>query len=56
MQVATIQTTTGITNKQITKFYRLDLNEVDEVNLGVKKSPTVQLSEIFLAYPGGCEL
>ena len=37
VRAATIRTTTGITNRPITKLYPLELNEADEVNSGIKK-------------------
>jgi len=41
VRVATIQTTTGLTNRPIMKLYPLELNEADEMNFEVKRSPTM---------------
>ena len=35
----------GTTNRPITKLYPLELNAADEVSLGVKKDPTVELDD-----------
>ena len=45
VRAATIQTSTGTTNKPITKLYPLELNTADEVILGVKKGPKVELDD-----------
>ena len=41
MRAATIRTTSGMTTRPITKLYPVELNETDEVNLGVEKSHSV---------------
>ena len=45
VRAATIRTSTGTTNRPITKLYPLELNTADEVSLGVKKGPTVELDD-----------
>ena len=41
VRAATIRTTSGMTTRPITKLYPVELNETDEVNLGVEKSYSV---------------
>ena len=45
VRAATIRTSTGTTNRPITKLYPLELNTADEVSLGVQKGPTVEFDD-----------